>query len=74
MSTIFSVLRDSAREKHGYFDGLEIRTKSGADHSGSLAKWKPDASPQVVCVISEDGQMTYIEVACIESVRIVNPA
>ncbi|WP_157201465.1 hypothetical protein [Massilia sp. Root418] len=73
MATIFSVLRESAREKNGHFDGLEIRTKSGKDHRGSLAKWNSEQSPQLVCLI-EDLGLAHIEISSIESVRIVNPA
>lgn len=74
MSTIFGTLRESAREKNGHFDGIEIRTKSGADHAGSLAKWKLEATSQVVCLVSDKNQMVYIDIQSIESVRIVNPA
>lgn len=74
MKTMFSILRESARGKNGYFDGLEIRTKSGANHRGSLVKWKPDDSPQIACLVDDRNQLTYVEIESIESVQIVNPA
>lgn len=73
MNTIFSILRNSARPKNGYFDGLEIRSKSGKTYSGTLVKWNPDTSPQVVCLVCDNG-LAHISIDTIESVSVVNPA
>lgn len=72
--TIFSVLRSAAEKKGNYYDGIEIRTKSGKDHSGSLVHWNPDQAPQVACLTGDRGIRTYVQIDSIESVTIANPA
>lgn len=74
MSNMFSILREHACAIKGHFSGLKIRTKSGDDHYGTLARWSPDITPQVVCLVEDGKQPTYVEISSIESIRIINPA
>lgn len=73
-NTIFSVLQNCASPEADYFDGLLIRTKSGAEHQGTLRQWNAVSTPNLICLTGERGVLTYIERDSIESVSIINPA
>lgn len=73
-NTIFGLIQLYAQPKGDSYDGLRIRTKSGAEHEGTLVHWKSNTSPNLICLTGDMGRKTFVDRDSIESVTVINPA